>query len=298
MNPRGELRGVRVLDAATLYPAPLLAAMLGDLGADVVKLEPPDGDPLRAFGPTPWAVAGRNKRSVVVDVDDAHEDNGLRLLSRLTGAADVIVFNQPAEVLRRWQCADDELAERNPSAVVVHVSCFGTTGPMADRVGNGTLAEAFVGLPAETGVPLGDTVGALHGVSRVVAALFARERAADRRGSVVDVALYEALLPLVATRGADTSRMVRRRFAGFDGREVAISATTSAQLRRLEELAGDDVAQWIASRTSATAVEELAAVRVPAVIVNEFEREPPSDAPAPALGEHTAEVVEEWLGGP
>ena len=292
----GELRGVRVLDAATLYPAPLLAALLGDLGADVVKLEPPEGDPLRAFGPVPWAVAARNKRSVVVDVDDTEGDRGLRLLHRLTSAADVIVFNQPRPVLQRWRSSDDELTESNPSAVIVHVSCFGTSGPFADRVGNGTLAEAFVGLPAEMGVPLGDTVGAVHGVSRVVAALFARERAPGRRGSIVDVALYEALLPLVATRDAETSRMVRRRFLTADGREVAISATTDSQLRRLAEVTDDDVAHWTAARTSATAIETLTAARIPAVVVDSFRGEGPS-GPAPALGEHTVAVVEEWLGG-
>jgi len=82
----GALSGVKVLDIATLYPAPLLAAMLGDFGADVVKVEPPSGDPLRAVGTVPWAVAGRNKRSVVVDFDT---DDGLDLLQQLIAVADV-----------------------------------------------------------------------------------------------------------------------------------------------------------------------------------------------------------------
>src|SRR3954467_5564298 len=103
------LAGVRVLDVATLFPAPLLAAMLGDLGADVVKVEPRDGDPLRAFGPAPWMVAGRNKRSVRTDFDTAE---GLDLLHRLVAVADVVVLNQPAALLARWQCTDADIAAR------------------------------------------------------------------------------------------------------------------------------------------------------------------------------------------
>jgi formyl-CoA transferase len=287
----GELSGVRVLDVSTLYPAPLLAALLGDLGADVVKVEPPRGDPLREMGAGPWSITGRNKRSVVADLDS---DEGVSLLHRLVAASDVVVFNQPSTVLQRWQCTDAAVLDRNRDLVVVHVSCFGSTGPYADRPGNGTLAEAFIGLPDGTGVPLGDTVGAMHGVGRVVAALFARERGAG--GRVVDVALYEALLPLVAPRrgGADTARMVRARFTAGDGREIAIAATTSAQRERLTSVAGEDVHRWVASRTSTNAVDALVAARVPAVVVGECATPAPSGT-APALGEHTAEVVREWL---
>lgn len=288
-----QLGGLRVLDVATLYPAPLLAAMLGDLGADVVKVEPPGGDPLRSMGPGPWSIVGRNKRSVVVDVET---EPGLARLHELIGVADIVVFNQSAQVLHRWDCSDDEIGDRNAECIVVHVSCFGTSGPYADRVGNGTLAEAFVGLPADVGVPLGDTAGAMHGVAQVLAALFARERGGG--GAVVDVALYEAVLPFVAPRagGADTSAMVRRRFVAGDGRDVAVSATTDSQLRRLSELAGPDVAAWVSERDAEAAVEQLAEARVPAVLVHEFHFEP--DGIVPTLGEHTTEVVEEWLGGP
>lgn len=287
----GELTGVRVLDVSTLYPAPLLAAMLGDFGADVVKVETPGGDPLRAMGTGPWSIAGRNKRSVVIDVET---ESGLSLLHRLIDAADVVVFNQPAGVRQRWGCADNTLVARHPTVIVVHVSAFGTTGPYADRAGNGTLAEAFIGLPAGQPVPLGDTIGAVHGVALVLAALFERERGGG--GRVVDVALHEALLPLIAPRvaGADTSRMVRERFTAADGREIAIAATTPAQRERLEQVAGDHVAHWVARRSSTDAVDSLVAARVPAVVVGEFAAPAPPDT-APDLGEHTAEVVREWL---
>src|SRR5437899_3892359 len=169
----GALASVRVLDAATLYPGPLLAAMLGDLGADVVKIEPTAGDPLRTMGDAPLAVANRNKRSIVANLD---APDGVALLQRLTAAADVIVLNQPAAVLERWSCTDDEIHARNRRTVVVHVSAFGTTGPYAARVGNGSLAEALGGLePCR--VALGDTVGALSGVIGVISALYERDNA-------------------------------------------------------------------------------------------------------------------------
>src|ERR1700704_883951 len=106
----GALSGVKVLDVATLFPAPVLAAMLGDFGADVVKVEPRDGDPLRAIGAVPWAIAGRNKRSVLRDFDTTE---GLELLHGLIGVADVVVVNQPRVVLERWGCTDEAVAERN-----------------------------------------------------------------------------------------------------------------------------------------------------------------------------------------
>src|ERR1700704_4466768 len=132
----GALSGVKVLDVATLFPAPILAAMLGDFGADVVKVEPRDGDPLRAIGAVPWAVAGRNKRSVRVDFDTT---DGLGLLHQVIEDADVIVLNQPRVVLERWGCTDEAIAASNSRAIVVHVTAFGSMGPYADRVGNGTL---------------------------------------------------------------------------------------------------------------------------------------------------------------
>ena len=302
----GALRGVRVLDAATLYPAPLLAAMLGDLGADVVKVEGPRGDPLRAMGAAPWSVAARNKRSVVVDFDT---DDGLSMLHRLIAVTDVVVFNQPASVLARWGCTDDDVIGRNRRAIVVHVSAFGSSGPYAGRAGNSTVAEAFVGLSADTGVPLGDTAGAVHGVTGVLAALYWRDHAGEGAGRVVDVSLYEALLPLLgpALAGVERGRMVRDRYVARDRRSIAISATTPAQVARLDELTGSDAAGWVASRTGGDAVDQLVAARVPAVVVNDLAglRADPHivargsiAAPpraAPALGEHTSEVVEEWL---
>jgi len=211
-------------------------------------------------------------------------------------------------VLERWGCRDEDVAERNPRAIVVHVSAFGSTGPYAGRPGNGTLAEAFLGLPPDCGAPLGDTAGAVHGVTGVLAALYWRDHEGDGAGRVVDVSLYEALLPLLgpALAGVERGRMVRDRYVTRDGRSIAVSATTPAQVARLDELAESDVARWAASHASDDAVDQLVAARVPAVIVNDLAslRADPhvvarssiaARETAPALGEHTAEVVEEWL---
>ena len=334
---------MRVLDVATLFPAPVLAAMLGDFGADVVKVEPRDGDPLRAIGAVPWAVAGRNKRSVRVDFDTT---DGLELLHRLIGVADVVVLNQPRAVLERWGCTDEEIAARNPRAIVVHVTAFGSTGPYADRAGNGTLAEAFIGL-ASSSVPLGDVMAAVTGVIGVLTALYWRDArdagdardahdardARDGLGQVVDVSMYESLLPLLAPAIAGLSsrtlRSLRDVFVAADGGSVAISATTDPQLQRLRDLVGsDDVSGWVGSRSAGGAVEALIDARVPAVQVNDVPQLLADDhvvarnsvtivdgttipAPTPrlsatpgaithlgpGLGDHTAEVVAEWLNG-
>src|SRR5436190_9367003 len=148
------LAGVRVLDLATLFPAPMTAAMLGDLSADVVKVEPLTGDPLRVTGAMHggrtfvWAVANRNKRAVTLDFET---DDGLTLVHRLTAAADVVVLNQPHRVLERWGCTYGDIAARNSGAIVVAVTGFGSEGPSAERPGNGTVLEAYGGLTHMTG---------------------------------------------------------------------------------------------------------------------------------------------------
>src|SRR4051812_45710841 len=155
------LAGLRVLDMATLFAAPMIGAMLGDLGADVVKVEPASGDPLRRSGATrnggsvPWALAGRNKRDLTVDLD---APKGLELVHDLASVADVILLNQPRHVLERWRCTPEALEQLNPRAVVVWMTAYGSTGPYAERPGNGTLGEAFAGITNMTGQPDGPPV--------------------------------------------------------------------------------------------------------------------------------------------
>src|SRR4051812_36129436 len=137
------LDGLRVIDLSNLFAGPQVAAILADYGADVVKVEPPAGDPLQHLGArrngrsAPYALANRGKRVVRLDFD-ADQD----ALHALLDKADVVVTNQPMSVLRGWGADPDTVLARNPRAVVVTVSCFGTDGPWADRPGNGSLSEA------------------------------------------------------------------------------------------------------------------------------------------------------------
>ena len=264
---QGALDGLRVLDLSTLFAAPQIAAMLGDLGADVVKLEPPAGDPLRGMGVAPdrpsptWAFVGRNKRSVVLDADTAE---GRARLHRLAERADVLVENLPRPVLERWECTPEQLAARNPRLVVVTVSCYGSTGPYAGRPGAGTLAEAFAGLTHMTGeadgppllasVALGDTVTALAGVIGALAACYHRD-ARGGSGQHVDVSMYEPMLqflannlvrhdPAQASPARSGSRVdggvPRNVYATRDREWIAVSGTTDAQVARLLPLLDRD----------------------------------------------------------
>ncbi|HEY3669607.1 MAG TPA: CoA transferase [Acidimicrobiia bacterium] len=251
---------MRVLDLSTLLPGPMLAAMLGDLGADVVKVEPPTGDPLRVTGAmrgtrsSIWSLANRNKRSLVADLDDP---DGLALVHRLTEVADVVVLNQPLHVLERWACSAEAIAERNPGAVVVLVSGYGADGPYAERPGTGTVLEAFAGLTHMTGeangppilssVPIGDYLGACFGFQGVLAALYWRD-ARGGTGQFVDASIYEAVLqllgPAMATwspgepaPGRTGSRIPvatpRNVYRTSDDRWVVISGPTDSQVARL-----------------------------------------------------------------
>ena len=137
----GALAGVRVVELATLYAAPLVGAMLGDLGADVVKVEPPAGDPMRTMGvmrdghSLVWAYVGRNKRSVVLDPRDPADQ---ATLHRLVDHADVVVANQPHDVLVRWRCTYEQLVERNPGLVMVEMNGYGHDGATEKNGGHQT----------------------------------------------------------------------------------------------------------------------------------------------------------------
>jgi crotonobetainyl-CoA:carnitine CoA-transferase CaiB-like acyl-CoA transferase len=263
----GALHGLRVLDISTLFAAPLIAAMLGDFGADVVKVEPPQGDPLRAIGAQRdgrsliWALVARNKRAITLDLDD---EAGLDMLRRLAERADVLVENFPRSTLERWRCTYDEIAARNPRLVMVSVSCYGTTGPYRDRPGAGTLAEAFGALTHMIGEPegppmlpsvaLGDTVTAMAGVIGALTACYHRDAGAGS-GQHVDVTMYEPILHLLAgtivaydatgeapRRSGSRVRggVPRNVYRTHDGHWVAVSGTTDAQVARLLPLIGHD----------------------------------------------------------
>ncbi len=260
--PGRPLDGLRVLEVATLYAAPQIGAMLGDLGADVVKVEPPSGDPMRRMGRrAAWDLVSRSKRSIVLDLAAGPDQETFRGLVR---AADVLVENLTPEVRVRWGCTYDELASSNPRLVVVSVSCFGLSGPYSDRPGAGTLAEAFGGLTHMTGeadgppmlasVAIGDTVTAFSGVIGALAACWSRD-AQGREGSHVDVSMYEPILAIMAGTIAgwdgtsapphrNGSRVPggvpRNVYRTSDERFVALSGTTDSQVARALTVIGRD----------------------------------------------------------
>jgi formyl-CoA transferase len=247
------LAGLKVVDLANLLAAPQVSAILADLGADVVKVEPPFGDPLASLGvrrggsTAPYLLANRGKRLVRLDPEAQQAD-----LHRLLDAADLIVANQPLSILRRWGADPDAVLARNPKTVIVTVTCYGTDGPWGDKVGNGSLAEAFAGLTNMTGeadgppllpsVALGDSLVGMAGALAALAACWSGV------GQHVDVTQYEPVLallgPLVAAwepgtepPGRTGSRVPggvpRNVYAGSDDRYLVLSATTDAQVGRL-----------------------------------------------------------------
>ena len=202
----GPLAGLRVLELGQLIAGPFAAKTLGDLGADVIKVEPPGvGDPLRKWrmlheGTSVWwEVQSRNKQSVAIDL---HSEEGRDLVRRLAAQADMLIENFRPGTMEKWGMGYDALSAANPGLIMLRISGYGQTGPYRDRPGFGVVGEAMGGLrhltgepgrvPVRVGVSIGDTLSALHGTIGVLAALRERERNGGR-GQVVDVALYESV---------------------------------------------------------------------------------------------------------
>ncbi|ODV09727.1 MAG: formyl-CoA transferase [Rubrivivax sp. SCN 70-15] len=201
----GPLSGLRVLELGQLIAGPFAAKTLADFGADVVKVEPPDGgDPLRRWrllkdGTSVWwQVQSRNKRSLALDLKDAAAQDIVR---RLALEADVLIENFRPGAMEGFNLDPAALCAANPRLIVLRISGYGQTGPYRDKPGFGVVAEAMGGLrhlsgepgrtPVRVGVSIGDTLAALHGVIGVLMALHERQKSG--RGQVVDVALYEAV---------------------------------------------------------------------------------------------------------
>lgn len=290
--PPGALAGVRVIDMASLYAAPLAATIMADFGADVVKVEPPGGDGFR--GTKMWPIVARGKQCVPVDL---RTPEGVAALKALVAQADVVVENYPAAVLAKRGLGYDVLSAINPRLVMLGVSCFGETGPYADRPGSGTIGEGFGGLtwlmgeadgpPMLPSVALGDAVGAMSAVIGVLAALYWRERSGH--GQRVDASLYEPILQIAAHAaqrwepgnspdrcGSRLPGVLRNVYRAADGGYVAISASTARHRADLLALAGGDgvgdedaaVARWIGTRLRAGLIDTLVARRIPVTPVN------------------------------
>jgi len=203
----GPLHGLKVVEMGQLIAGPFCGQLLGDMGAEVIKLEAPGvGDPMRHWGqgetPTWWRVIARNKYSVAVDLRAAE---GQQTARDLIAQADILIENFRPGTLEKWGLAPPDLMEANPRLIVVRVSGYGQSGPYSSRAGFGGIGEAMGGwrgivgepdrAPSRMGVSIGDTLAATYGCMGALAALQHRERTGQ--GQVVDSSLYESVLQVM-----------------------------------------------------------------------------------------------------
>ncbi|MFE5139467.1 CaiB/BaiF CoA transferase family protein [Streptomyces fagopyri] len=261
----GPLTGLRVLDLATLFAGPLAATLLGDFGAEVVKVEhPAKPDPSRGHGPSKdgiglwWKLLGRNKRTITLDLS---KPGGRATLLRLAAQADVIIENFRPGTLEKWDLGWEELSAANPRLVLARVTAFGQFGPYAHRPGFGTLAEAMSGFAAITGEPdtppvlppfgLADSIAGLTTAYAVMTALRARETSG--LGQVVDMAIIEPILTVLGpqplwydqlghvqprTGNRSANNAPRNTYRTADGSWVAVSTSAQSIAERVMRLVG------------------------------------------------------------
>ncbi|WP_043675254.1 CaiB/BaiF CoA transferase family protein [Streptomyces xylophagus] len=259
------LSGLRVLDLATLFAGPLAATMLGDFGAEVIKVEhPTKPDPSRGHGPSKngvglwWKLLGRNKRTITLDLS---KPGGRATLLRLAATADVIIENFRPGTLEKWDLGWNELSAANPKLVLARVTAFGQFGPYAHRPGFGTLAEAMSGFAAITGEPdapptlppfgLADSIAGLATAYAVMTALAARDRTGE--GQVVDMAIIEPILTALGpqplwydqlghvqprTGNRSQNNAPRNTYRTADGSWVAVSTSAQSIAERVMRLVG------------------------------------------------------------
>jgi len=207
----GALADLRVLELGTLLAGPFCGQLLGDMGAEVIKIEPPNqGDPMRlwgrhneAEGPSLWwPVVSRNKKSITLDL---RQSAGQEILKELVAQTDFLVENFRPGTLEKWGLGFDTLSAINPRLIMIRVSGYGQTGPYAHRAGFGAIGEAMGGLryvvgdpsspPSRMGISIGDALAATFACVGALSALHYRERTG--RGQMVDSAIYEAVLNMM-----------------------------------------------------------------------------------------------------
>ncbi|GAA3791045.1 CoA transferase [Streptomyces coacervatus] len=262
---QAPLTGLRILDLATLFAGPLAATMLGDFGAEVIKVEhPAKPDPSRGHGPSKdgiglwWKLLGRNKRTITLDLS---KPGGRSTLLRLAATADVVIENFRPGTLEKWDLGWEELSAVNPRLILTRVTAFGQFGPYAHRPGFGTLAEAMSGFAAITGEPdtpptlppfgLADSIAGLATAYAVMTALSARDRTGE--GQVVDMAIIEPILTVLGpqpiwydqlghvqprTGNRSQNNAPRGTYRTADGTWVAVSTSAQSVAERVLRLVG------------------------------------------------------------
>ncbi len=258
----GPLTDLRVVELGTLIAGPFCGQLFGDMGAEVIKVEPPGtGDPMRAWGrglPVWWPVIARNKKSITLNL---REPRGQELLKALAAHADVLIENFRPGTLERWGLDYDALSAVNERLVMVRVSGFGQTGPYARRAGYGSVGEAMGGIrylagdpdrpPSRVGLSIGDSLAATFACVGALAALHDRERTG--KGQVVDSAIYEAVLAVMESTVPEYTQggTIRERSGAIlpktapsnvyptaDGEMIVMGANQDSVFARLAEAMG------------------------------------------------------------
>ncbi|MFC7049463.1 CaiB/BaiF CoA transferase family protein [Emcibacter nanhaiensis] len=260
------LSGIRIIDLGTFIAAPFAATILGEFGAEVIKVEKPGaGDPLRKFG-TPsdssdslcWYSEARNKKSVTLDLS---REKGAALFRKLVRRADVVCENFRPGTLEKWGLGFDRLVRENPELVMLRISGFGQTGPLRHKAGFARIAHAFGGLAHLTGLPggapltpgstsLADYISGLYGAVGILLALQARDKVG---GQFIDLALYESIFrvlddiaPSYAKSGIVRGRMgtgtsnasPHGHFKCSDGQWIALACSSDKIFQRFAEMVG------------------------------------------------------------
>lgn len=204
------LEGLRVIEMGQLLAGPFTGTILGYFGAEVIKVEPPTGDPVRSFrllrnGVSLWYRSlGRNKKSVTLDLKS---QRGRELALQLIDTADILIENFRPGLMEKWGLGPDQAKARNPRLIYARISGYGQTGPYASKPGYASVTEGFGGFryvngepgqaPVRPNISLGDTVAAIHAALGIALALIQRAKPNSGKGQVVDVALYESIFNLM-----------------------------------------------------------------------------------------------------
>ncbi|MDH4021879.1 MAG: CoA transferase [Gammaproteobacteria bacterium] len=262
----GPLAGLRLIEMGTLLAGPFCGQLMGDFGAEVIKIEPPgQGDPMREWGREKahgmslwWPVVARNKKSVTLNLREAE---GQAIARDLIAKADFLLENFRPGTLERWNLSYAELQKINPRLIMIRVSGFGQTGPYAKRAGFGAVGEAMGGLryvcgdpttpPSRMGISIGDSLAATFACVGALSALYYRERTGQ--GQVVDSAIYEAVLNMMESLVTeyDKTGYIRERTGAIlpnvapsnvyptrDGGMILIAANQDTVFGRLAEAMG------------------------------------------------------------
>ncbi len=262
----GPLAGLRLIEMGTLLAGPFCGQLMGDFGAEVIKVEPPNqGDPMRVWGREKahgqslwWPVVARNKKSVTLNL---REEEGQAIARDLISKADFLLENFRPGTMERWNLGYEELAKINPGLIMIRVSGFGQTGPYSVRAGFGAVGESMGGLryvcgdpstpPSRMGISIGDSLAATFACIGALTALHYREKTGE--GQVVDSAIYEAVLNMMESliTEYDKADYIRERTGAIlpnvapsnvyptkDNKMILIAANQDTVFKRLTEAMG------------------------------------------------------------